>query len=909
MKIKALLASVAALGLMTVGLSVPAYATGTPAVSLVDTNDTFAGSIVSGYDPATILRLAIISNMGTVTWNNNGSGATLVSNGGYTAQGVWLEGTQDQLTAAMAEVSVQKPCAGSYKIYAEVSDAGLIQDPISGHIFERSPSVSGFNDAIATAQATPLVANGNNTFGYMATVTTSLENIIVSNLLSQDDWLGASDAAVEGDWTWMSGPEAGTVFYRGQGDNGTGVAVNGGFNNWNNGEPNDSGGNEDIGQIYPNGFWNDITDGARTYSIEFGGMPGDNTSQVTVPTDSVDISIAGAFTGAGTQADPYLIPDATALHAVSSCGGPNTYFKQTANITLPSNWVGDQDFQGHYDGDGKTITFSANTPVTHNNFGVWGTAYSSNSSFINMNVSGVLDNSGYNTLGLLYGRGEASVSDSTFSGSINATGSNTWDFGSVSGDSGANITNVTSTVNFTSTDVGGEIGGLVGYFYGTFDHSSWNGTITMNGSGNYVGGLTGDTDCASIYSSHATGTITHNGSGHGIGGLGGYFCGEIRDSFANVDVNAPSSTDVGGFVAEGDGDFYRVGSFGDVHGQDNVGGLFGTLSWNTAEDLYSTGDTTGASNVGSIAGYVRNYEISRAYSMGHVTDASNSSQGPFGTKENTWFDSVNWSPDQTGFGIPMGSIENGETPYSNADQVSIAYYQAANWNISTSWADENTWTICPGFNSGAPFITSFYSTDPCAPDLTNATAPVITGTGVVGKALAMNKGNWDTGVTFTYQWKLDGNNISGATAATYTPVTGDIGKTVTVELTGTKQGFKTAVKLSSNNVVVTAAPIVVVSTEIAVGEFAGNSWWVPLGFVAKVKAAVKAHSKATLLTCTGIVAPGGTKAWQKTLGLKRATLTCAIAKSFNSKLKTKLAWKVSASSDSVKRGAALKFNK
>jgi hypothetical protein len=103
--------------------------------------------------------------------------------------------------------------------------------------------------------------------------------------------------------------------------------------------------------------------------------------------------------------------------------------------------------------------------------------------------------------------------------------------------------------------------------------------------------------------------------------------------------------------------------------------------------------------------------------------------------------------------------------------------------------------------------------------------------------------------------------------------------------------------------------VVVAPTEIAFGEFAGNSWWIPLGFVAKVKAAVKAHASATALTCVGIVAPGGRQAWEKKLGLKRAALTCAIAKSFNSKLKTTLDWRISALTDKVKRGAAVKFNK
>ena len=245
------------------------------------------------------------------------------------------------------------------------------------------------------------------------------------------------------------------------------------------------------------------------------------------------------------------------------------------------------------------------------------------------------------------------------------------------------------------------------------------------------------------------------------------------------------------------------------------------------------------------------------------------------------------------------------------DAVSYDYYNQAGWEISTNWADDAIWTICAGANDGYPVLTGGYSQDPCAPALTNATAPIINGTGVVGKSLTINKGNWDAGVAFTYQWKLDGNDIAGATAATYKPVDGDVGKTVTVALTGTKTGFKTTTKVSSNSVVVTAAPVIVVTepSDVTVGGFAGNSWWIPVGFVSAIKAGVKAHSKATAVTCVGIVAPGGNKAWQKTLGLKRAALACSTAKSFNGKLKTKLSWKVAAATDKVLRGATLTFNK
>ena len=355
MKLKNILAAVASLGLLSAGISLPAHAAG-GTIDIVNTTDTLAGSTIAGFDPTATLRLAVISSMGTVTWNSNGSGANLVSNAGNKAQGVWLEGTQDQLNAALGEVALNKPCAGSYKIYAQVTDSGLVQDPTTNHLYKLSPNNSNLDPAIADAAATPLVTGGTDTFGYLATVTSTIESIIVSQFFGQG-WLPATDRDVEGDWKWITGPEAGTSFYSGNANSG-GAVVAGKFAGWGSGEPNDWGNGEDFAEIMGNGLWNDTSEYSHNYTIEWGGMPGDNLSAVTVASDSLDISITGAFTGAGTEASPYLVPDATALYAVAPCGGPDVFFKQTANITLPNTWGGDQAFEGHYDGNGKTIAFS-----------------------------------------------------------------------------------------------------------------------------------------------------------------------------------------------------------------------------------------------------------------------------------------------------------------------------------------------------------------------------------------------------------------------------------------------------------------------------------------------------------------------------------------------------------------------
>jgi hypothetical protein len=77
---------------------------------------------------------------------------------------------------------------------------------------------------------------------------------------------------------------------------------------------------------------------------------------------------------------------------------------------------------------------------------------------------------------------------------------------------------------------------------------------------------------------------------------------------------------------------------------------------------------------------------------------------------------------------------------------------------------------------------------------------VISGAVRVGSALTAT-GAWGPApVTLKYQWKANGVALTGATAATYTPTTAVLGKTLTVTVTGSKAGFTTVAKTSAVSV-------------------------------------------------------------------------------------------------------------
>jgi Carboxypeptidase regulatory-like domain len=81
--------------------------------------------------------------------------------------------------------------------------------------------------------------------------------------------------------------------------------------------------------------------------------------------------------------------------------------------------------------------------------------------------------------------------------------------------------------------------------------------------------------------------------------------------------------------------------------------------------------------------------------------------------------------------------------------------------------------------------------------LTTAT-PTIAGTATHGQTLVAVPGAWGPGtVVLTYKWFRGSNRVVGATGSNYTLVSADIGKAITVKVTGAKADFTTATVASA----------------------------------------------------------------------------------------------------------------
>lgn len=108
---------------------------------------------------------------------------------------------------------------------------------------------------------------------------------------------------------------------------------------------------------------------------------------------------------------------------------------------------------------------------------------------------------------------------------------------------------------------------------------------------------------------------------------------------------------------------------------------------------------------------------------------------------------------------------------------------AGSWMVSDfefSGEMEGTMEFSATFTAAGPLT---HTPEGGAP--ANTLLPSIAGIAQEGQVLTVREGTWSGSPVFTYQWKLDGVNISGATGNTYTVVTGDVGKAITVAVTGT----------------------------------------------------------------------------------------------------------------------------
>ena len=82
------------------------------------------------------------------------------------------------------------------------------------------------------------------------------------------------------------------------------------------------------------------------------------------------------------------------------------------------------------------------------------------------------------------------------------------------------------------------------------------------------------------------------------------------------------------------------------------------------------------------------------------------------------------------------------------------------------------------------------------PSLDTTPVPVIQGPWRVGSILTAVPGVWDSGVSISFQWNSGGNPIWGETRSSYRIRSSDIGREISLSVTGTKEGFLSSTQSS-----------------------------------------------------------------------------------------------------------------
>ena len=212
--------------------------------------------------------------------------------------------------------------------------------PSNGHFYEYVPSL-GINWTKARDEAAAKTYYGLK--GYLATLTAADETQLAGAQAPGTGWIGGSDAATEGTWKWVTGPEAGTTFWIGKGNGTTTPPFN--YANWNTSgnEPNDSNNNEDYAHITAPalnriGTWNDLRETGdpittpnyypQGYIVEYGGMPGEPTLQISTSTKITIPKITS--TTPASRCDSGSLT----LQATASDGTVNWYTSSTNGVLL-----------------------------------------------------------------------------------------------------------------------------------------------------------------------------------------------------------------------------------------------------------------------------------------------------------------------------------------------------------------------------------------------------------------------------------------------------------------------------------------------------------------------------------------------------------------------------------------------
>ena len=234
-----------------------------------------SGFQLSGFSStATLLTSISLINpsTGTTFYLNTTTGLTPAS--GFTLVGnktrLVVTGTMADINIALANLKINTgSVVGNVQlsVATTINPVGYYYNGVNGHFYR--PITTG--NTYTGARAASLLTTFKGQQGYLVTITSSSEDqFIIANVPQSNIWFALTDEVTEGRWIIDAGPEAGTLIKTSNGQ--LAGNIQGQYNNWAGGEPNNSG-NEDYPVTKWGGGtqWNDLPNNFYcAYVIEYG---------------------------------------------------------------------------------------------------------------------------------------------------------------------------------------------------------------------------------------------------------------------------------------------------------------------------------------------------------------------------------------------------------------------------------------------------------------------------------------------------------------------------------------------------------------------------------------------------------------------------------------------------------------
>ncbi|MBE9032735.1 DUF4347 domain-containing protein [filamentous cyanobacterium LEGE 11480] len=730
-------------------------------------------------------RLGIAGQTGTSGTINGLAWTYAITTGILTFTGSASEAVyQDALRQVTYSNVSDNPTPGDRSIQFVL--ASNLANPDNGHFYE---FVNAGGPITWTAARDAAAARSYfGLQGYLVTVTSAAESEFVSSKLQGQGWLGASDLAVENQWRWVTGPEAGQQFWQGLG---SGTPVDGRYSNWNTGEPNNSN-NEDYGQFLANGEWNDLPNSIssiRAYVVEYGGFSNDPVLQLT-GNSTVTVIAANDSPVLNTTVNPVL--NSVSEDAGVPSGAVGTLVSALVDLNPPAsglNNVTDQDI--------GAVTGIAITAADTSN-GTWFYSTTNGSTWT------TLDNPSTVTARLLAADANTRVyfqPNDNYSGTISeALSFRAWDSSSGSNGGTADTNNNGGTTAFSfATDTAAITVNSVN----DSPNFTGNGALaaiaedTLNPAGQTINGL-------------FSGLFSDVDSGSSLGGVAivGNTANATNQGVWQYSTNATDWFNVGA-VTDGTTALALSATtalrFLPVTDYDSTPP---SLTVRAIDNTYSSGFSNGGTRINvntstsggitAISGSTTTIETSvtpeNDPTTGSVTINGTATQGEILTASNTLADadglgtiSYQWKAD--GVDIPGATSE---TFTLGQDQVDKAITVTASYTDAQGTDESLT-------SSASSTIANI--NDPTTGDVT------ISGTATQGEILTASNtlADADGLGTVSYQWKADGVDIPGATNETFTLGQDQVDKTITVtasyiDAQGTNESLTSSATASVFNV-------------------------------------------------------------------------------------------------------------